>query len=86
MVEEPMVELTDQQWQSLASEDPPRVTAPHSKETFVLVREETYLLMKDALEEKIDIRTAYPLMDAVAAKEGWADPEMDIYNDFAKRP
>jgi len=35
-------------------------------------------------EQGEDIREAYPLMDALAAKEGWGDPAMDIYNDFAK--
>jgi hypothetical protein len=34
-------------------------------------------------EEDIDIRQAYPLMDAVARQEGWDDPEMDSYNVYA---
>ena len=25
---------------------------------------------------------AYPLMDQVAAREGWDDPSMDIYDEF----
>jgi hypothetical protein len=57
-----MIELTEQQWQALAAEDPPCVVAPNSKETFVLVRQETYLRMKAFLEENFDIRGAYPLM------------------------
>ena len=34
-------------------------------------------------EDIEDIREAYPLMDAVARKEGWDDPEMDSYNFYA---
>jgi hypothetical protein len=81
-----MIELTDQQWQALKAENPPRVVAPHSKETFVLVLEETYYQMKALLEEHLDISGAYPHMDAIAAKQGWDDAAMDIYNDFAKKP
>ncbi|MGH7170985.1 MAG: hypothetical protein ACRELG_11965 [Gemmataceae bacterium] len=31
-------------------------------------------------EEYVDIREAYPLMDAVTRQEGWDDPEMDTSN------
>jgi hypothetical protein len=51
---------------------------------YVLIRQDTYLQMKALLEENLDIRSAYPLMEAIAAKEGWGEPSMDIYNDFAK--
>jgi hypothetical protein len=37
-------------------------------------------------EEEIDIRQAYPLMDAVARQEGWDDPEMDSYDIYARKP
>lgn len=37
-------------------------------------------------EEQIDIREAYPLMDAVARCEGWDDPEMDSYDVYARKP
>jgi hypothetical protein len=30
-------------------------------------------------DSEIDIREAYPLMDDIAAREGWNDPEMDSY-------
>ena len=32
-------------------------------------------------DSEFPIEEAYPLMDAVAAHEGWDDPEMDGYND-----
>jgi hypothetical protein len=37
-------------------------------------------------EENVDIREAYPLMDAVAYQEGWDAPEMDSYNIYARKP
>ena len=37
-------------------------------------------------DEEIDIRQAYPLMDAVARQEGWDDPEMDSYDIYARKP
>ena len=36
--------------------------------------------------QDLDIREAYPLMDAVARTEGWDDPEMDSYNIYARKP
>ncbi len=36
-------------------------------------------------KEVMDIREAYPLMDAVARQEGWDDAEMDSYNVYARR-
>ena len=39
-----------------------------------------------AEEENFDIREAYPLMDEVARREGWDDPEMDSYNIYARKP
>ena len=36
--------------------------------------------------EVVDIREAYPLMDAVARQEGWDDPEMDSYNVYVPKP
>jgi len=36
-------------------------------------------------EHNLDIREAYPLMDAVARQEGWDDPEMDSYDIYARR-
>ncbi len=38
------------------------------------------MLPEEEAEEDVDIRQAYPLMDAVAHQEGWDEPEMDSYN------
>lgn len=37
-------------------------------------------------EDAKDIRDAYPLMDAIAHREGWDDPEMDSYDFYTRRP
>jgi len=37
-------------------------------------------------DDDMDIREAYPLMDVVARREGWDDPEMDSYNVYARKP
>jgi hypothetical protein len=77
-----MIELTEHQRQELTLPEP-LVVDPSTQQTYVLVRWEDYQQMKGLVEGKLDIRDAYPLMDAVAAKEGWDDPAIDIYNGFA---
>jgi hypothetical protein len=79
--------LNEDQGRALENPDeiPPRVIDPISKKTYVLLATDQYERIKDLLEDDFDIRQAYPLMDAVAAKEGWNDPEMDIYNDLDPR-
>ena len=67
------------------SEFPPRVVDPRTNRIYVLVEAEQYERMRALLEEELDIRAAYPLMDAVAASEGWDDPSMDIYNHGGNR-
>jgi hypothetical protein len=81
------IQLSEDQGKALDSEVevPPRVVDPRTNRTYVLVPTEQYDRMRALLEEELDIRGAYPLMDAVASKEGWDDPSMDIYNDFTPR-
>jgi hypothetical protein len=50
------------------------------------LQEELAALYQPSLEAEADIREAYPLMDAVARREGWDDPEMDSYNIYARKP
>jgi hypothetical protein len=35
--------------------------------------------------EPFEVLEAYAAMDAVAAKEGWLDPEMDVYDQLDPR-
>ena len=80
-----MTELNEQQRQVLANHEPSLID-PQTQEVYVLVRRDLYRTMKAQLEGAIDIRETYPLQDEMAAKAGWADPSMDIYDDFAKKP
>jgi hypothetical protein len=81
------IQLNEEQGKALDSdgETPPRVVDPRTNRTYVLIPAEQYDRLRALLEEELDIRSAYPLMDAVASKEGWDDPSMDIYNDFLPR-
>jgi hypothetical protein len=81
------IELNEQQGQALSAqvEVPPRVVDPRTNKIYVLILAEEYERMKALLEGEFDIRQAYPLMDAVATKEGWDDPALDTYNDLDPR-
>lgn len=78
------IQLNEEQGKALDSETevPARVIDPRTNRIYFLVSVEEYERMRALLEDQLDIRAAYPLMDAVAAKEGWDDPSMDIYNDW----
>ena len=60
-----------------------RLTDPETNFVYVIVRAEVYERIR-ALDDDIDIRDAYPLMDQVASRQGWDDPLMDIYNERQK--
>ena len=79
-----MIELNALLQQALDAhpDKPLHVVDPRTQETYVLVRAEEYQRLKTLLydDSEFSVRNAYPLMDEVAAKEGWDDPEMDSYN------
>jgi len=77
-----MIRLTEELWRALEAQpdQPVEVVDEHTNTTYVLLRADLYQQLQAALQETFDIRSAYPLMDAVARKEGWDDPEMDSYN------
>ena len=81
--------LTDEQRQALReSNDRGTVTVvvPQTKVNYVILRADLYdryrLLFSD---EQFKVSEAYPLMDDVARREGWRDPEMDVYDDLDPR-
>jgi hypothetical protein len=84
-----MIELTDQLRQAVRGHpgQPVRLVDPDTQETFVLVPAEVYDRLRGMLydDAEFPISEAYPLMDEVAAKAGWDDPAMDIYDDFAPK-
>lgn len=69
--------------EQLASPSPIRVSDPETLRDYVVLRAEEYDQLA-ALGE-FTVREAYPLMDEVARKEGWDDPEMDVY-DLYRQP
>jgi hypothetical protein len=81
-----MFELTAEQRQELDRPGPAYAVDPKTKRTYVLVAVEDYERTRSLLSEDFDVRSAYPLLDAVAAKEGWNDPEMESYNIYARKP
>ena len=61
-----------------AGERPVEIADPETNSIYFLV-ERRSLRMCTARDD-MDIRNAYPMMNQVAALEGWDDPSMDIYN------
>lgn len=54
--------------------------------SYVLLPAAAYQRVRALLEgDEFDPSEAYPLMDAVAAAEGWLDPEMDAYDALDPR-
>ena len=71
----------DQLSEVAAGGTPVQVVDPKTQATFVLRSAEQFEKVRPLLGNMdVDVSDAYPLMDEVAASEGWNDPEMDIYN------
>jgi hypothetical protein len=85
-----MIELNAPLLQALDAQtnEPLHLVDPRNQETYVLVRADLYERLKGLLydDSEFSVRDAYPLMDEVAAKEGWDDPEMDSYNTPSTQP
>ncbi len=64
-----------------AGEQPVQITDPETNSVYIIVRAEVYHRMREA-DDDFNIRDAYALMNQVAAREGWDDPSMDIYNEY----
>ena len=62
-----------------AGEQPVQLTDPETNSVYIIVRADVYVRMRTSCDD-FDIQDAYPMMDQVAAREGWDDPAMDIYN------
>ena len=63
-----------------AGEQPVQLTDPETNSVYIIVRADVYEAMR-ALCDDFDIRDAYPLIDQVAALEGWDDPSIK-YNEY----
>ncbi len=64
-----------------AGEQPVQLNDPETNSVYIIVRADVYERMR-VLCDDFDIRDAYPLMNQVAAREGWDDPSMDIYDEY----
>jgi hypothetical protein len=64
-----------------AGEQPVQLNDPGTNLVYFIVRADVYERMRSLCGD-LDVRNAYPLMDQVAAAEGWDDPSMDVYNDY----
>lgn len=81
--------LTDEQRQALRDSNdrgPVTVIDPQTKINYILLRADLYDRCRKLLpDEQFDVAEAYPLMDDVARREGWLDPEMDAYDHLDPR-
>ena len=81
-------ELSDQQRQALRERPgvPVRVVDPATRAHYVLLSQAAYDRVRSLVEEDASSpQELAPVMDAVAAKEGWDDPAMDVYDAFDPR-
>jgi hypothetical protein len=83
------LQLTNEQHAALgkvSGMDAVPVFDPGDNRTYFLVPAEVYeRLRKQGGDETNAVETLYPLMDDVAASEGWNDPEMDVYDQLDPR-
>jgi hypothetical protein len=86
-VEDAMIELTEEQRQELDTPGPVRARDPVTKETYVLVRTQTYERLEAILAEDSILATA-EMVDRVMAEDDANDPHLAeyqrLYNGGAK--
>ena len=63
-----------------AGDAPVSLIDPETETAYILVRADVFEQMRARCED-FDVRDFYPIMNEVAAREGWNDPAMDIYDD-----
>ena len=79
-----MIELTEQQRQVLENVVNPRFVNPATKEEFVLVRAQVFDRIQSLLADDWSDEGFAAAME-VFAKDGWADPAMDVYDALDPR-
>ena len=81
--------LSPEQRQALkqqSGDTPLRILDEATQSSYVLLRSADYERVRALFEEDpFDVTDLGPLIDEVAEKEGWGDPEMDAYNDLDPR-
>ncbi|HEY7315403.1 MAG TPA: hypothetical protein VH643_39100 [Gemmataceae bacterium] len=76
-----MIELTHEQRQELESAEP----IVQTNTTYILVRKDLYERVKGLLGDEDWARDAYQAAMEVFARDGWADPRMDVYDELDPR-
>ncbi len=61
------------------------VLDPASNAAYVLVPQEVYRRLVHYDDSEFNVEEAYPAMMEVAAKAGWNDAEMDVYDKLYPR-
>lgn len=83
-----MTQLSEQQRQALQEHpgEPLRVIDAATRATYVLLSSEAYDRVRALFEEDdFEVEELGPLMDEIAAREGWTDPAMDAYDALDPR-
>src|SRR5436305_14391764 len=82
-----MIELTESEREALknANGKVVRLVDPSTKQEYVLVQAEAFDELMAALNDDFSVRDAYPLINEVARKAGWDDPEWDSYDVYARK-
>ena len=81
--------LTEEQQQALAAagtNEPIQVVGAARQGHYVLMRGAVYERFRALLAvDEFQPNEAYSLMDEIASREGWLDPEMDAYDQLDPR-
>jgi hypothetical protein len=81
-----MIELTEHQRHELQNAEP-LVVDPQTRETYVLVRRESYERLKDLLAlDEFDPDEGAGYINEVMAEDDANDPLLDSYQDYGKKP
>jgi hypothetical protein len=79
------VTLSKEQQEALKRQGdaPIHVLDPEKQDWYVLLPIKDYQRVRALFEgDEFDIRETYPLQERVAAVEGWADPAMEVYDNY----
>ena len=80
-----MIELTEQQRQELSVPEPLAID-PHTRQTYVLVRRETYERLKALLAlEDYDPEEGARFINEVMAEDDAKDPYLESYQHYGKQ-
>jgi hypothetical protein len=75
------IELTEQQRQALAGNEPLCLFDPTTNAAYYLVHADLYAKVQSLFDGDFDPRQAYPAVDTVFGKE-WGDPKMAEYDNY----